>query len=125
MALPLAIAVAGALGALCRWGLTAAVQRALPGVFPWGTFVVNVIGCFLLGWLTTLLVDRLDWNLAVRTAVLSGFLGAFTTFSTFSFDTLELVRTGHVTKAALNVVLSLGIGLFAVWVGVRAAGRAL
>ena len=125
MALPVAIAVAGALGALCRWGLTAAVQRVLPGVFPWGTFVVNVIGCFLLGWLSTLLVDRLDWNLAVRTAVLSGFLGAFTTFSTFSLDTLELVRTGHVTKAILNVMLSVGIGLFAVWIGVRAAGRAL
>ena len=121
MPLPLAIALAGAIGALCRWGLTALVQRTVPGVFPWGTLVVNVIGSFAIGLLAAHFTLREEWPPALRTAVLSGFLGAFTTFSTFSFDTLELLRTGHSLKAVLNVVLSLGVGLAAVWVGMRMA----
>ena len=125
MPLPIAIALAGAAGALCRWGLTALVQRLLPGVFPWGTLAVNLIGCFALGFAATHSALREDWSPALRTAMLSGFLGAFTTFSTFSFDTLELVRTGHLWKAVTNVGLSLGVGLLAVWWGMRVAGRGL
>lgn len=124
MALPLAIALAGAAGALLRWGLTAAVQKVLPGVFPWGTFVVNVVGCFALGWLATHFAVRAEIGLTLRTAILSGLLGAFTTFSTFSFDTVELLRTGHAGKAVANVVLSVGIGLLAAWWGIRIAERA-
>lgn len=125
MPLPVAIALAGAAGALCRWSLTAAVQKLVPGVFPWGTFVVNVLGCFALGWAATHFAVREDWSLALRTAVLSGFLGAFTTFSTFSFDTIELLRSGHATKAVLNVALSVAVGLAAAALGMRWAGRGL
>ena len=124
MALPLAIALAGATGALLRWGLTAGVQRIVPGVFPWGTLVVNVVGCFALGWLATHFAMRAELGVTLRTAILSGLLGAFTTFSTFSFDTVELLRTGHAGKAVANVLLSVGIGLLAAWWGIRIAERA-
>lgn len=125
MPIPVAIAIAGAAGALCRWSLTAAVQKFVPGVFPWGTLVVNVIGCFVLGFAATHFAVREDWSLALRTALISGFLGAFTTFSTFSFDTVELLRTGHAVKAVGNVALSVGIGLAAAALGIRVASRGL
>jgi len=125
MPVPVAIAIAGAMGAVCRWGMTAAVQKLVPGVFPWGTLVVNVAGCFALGFAATHFAVREDWSLALRTAVLSGFLGAFTTFSTFSFDTVELVRTGHAMKAIGNVGLSVGIGMAAAALGIRLASRGL
>ena len=123
MATALAIALAGATGALLRWGLTAGTQRLLPGTFPWGTLVVNVLGCFALGWLATHFAARAELSLTLRTAVLSGLIGAFTTFSTFSFDTIELLRTGHAGKAAANVVLSVTVGLLAAWWGVILANR--
>ena len=123
MATALAIALAGATGGLLRWGLTAGVQRLLPGAFPWGTLVVNVLGCFALGWLATHFAARAELSLTLRTAVLSGLIGAFTTFSTFSFDTIELLRTGHAGKAVANVVLSVTVGLLAAWWGVVLANR--
>lgn len=123
MPLPVAIALAGALGALARWGVTAGVQRTLPGVFPSGTLFVNVFGCFLFGLLAPLLADRAHLPLALRTALLTGFLGAFTTFSAFSFDTVELLRSGHGLKAGLNVALSVGLTLVAVALGLRLAQR--
>ena len=121
--LPLAIALAGAGGALARWGLTAMAQRAWPGVFPAGTLTVNLVGCFLFGLLAPLLADRAHLPIALRTAILTGFLGAFTTFSTFSFDSYELWRSGHTWKAVGNVGLSVGLGLLAVGLGLRLAQR--
>lgn len=123
MLLAVAIALSGAAGALARWGLTAGVHRWVPGVFPSGTLVVNVLGCFLFGLLAPLLTERAHVPLALRTALLTGFLGAFTTFSAFSFDTLELLRSGHPLKAVANVAFSLVFALLAVAVGLRAAQR--
>ena len=113
-----AIAVAGALGAVARWGLTAAIHRVVGGNFPTGTLVVNLLGCFALGLGASLLAERAHWPLVWRTAILTGFLGAFTTFSTFSFDTVELLRSAHYVKAAVNVSASVGLGLLAAAIGV-------
>lgn len=123
MPLAVAIALAGAAGALARWGLTAGMHRWIPGVFPIGTLTVNVLGCFLFGCLAPLLADRAQVPLVLRTAVLTGFLGAFTTFSAFSFDSLELMRSGHTLKAVANVALSLVLAILAMALGLRLGQR--
>jgi len=119
-----AIAVAGALGALTRYGLEGAVVRRLPTSFPWGTFVVNVSGALLLGFLLTVMTEQLTTAPWLRAALTIGFLGAYTTFSTLSYETYRLLEDGALGLAAANVLGSAGAGLFAVYLGV-VAGRAL
>ncbi len=119
----LAIGVAGALGAVARYGLTNAVQRFMPIGFPGGTLVVNLVGCFILGLLASLSLERLPMGMTMRAAVLVGFLGAFTTFSAFGYETLTLLREGTVLRAVLNVGLSVGLGIAACWAGVVVAAR--
>jgi fluoride exporter len=119
-----AIAVAGALGALARYGLEGIVSRRLPGAFPWGTFVVNVSGAFVLGFVFTVMTEQLTVAPWIRGAVTIGFLGAYTTFSTLSFETYRLAEDGAIGVAAANAAGSLAAGLVAVYLGV-VAGRAL
>jgi CrcB protein len=119
-----AIAVAGAIGALARYGLEGLVSRRLPGAFPWGTFVVNVSGAFVLGFLFTLLTEQLTVAPWLRSAVTIGLLGAYTTFSTLSFETYRLIEDRALGLAAANALGSLGAGLLAVYAGV-VVGRAL
>src|SRR5687767_3911179 len=88
------IAVAGALGALARYGLEGVVSRRSPGAFPWGTFVVNVTGAFVLGFLFTLMTERLETAPWLRSTVTIGFLGAYTTFSTLAFESYRLGEDG-------------------------------
>jgi len=120
----IAIAVAGALGALARYGLEGAVSRRSPGAFPLGTFAVNISGAFVLGLVYTLATDR--WALApwLRTSATVGFLGAYTTFSTLMFESYRLASDRAFGLAALNVLGSCAAGLVAVYVGV-VLGRAL
>ena len=112
------IAVAGALGALARYGLGGLVSERFPGAFPWGTLVINVTGSFVLGFLFVLLTERLQVAPAMRTSLTIGFLGAYTTFSTFSLETVRLLEDGALGLAALNVTVSMGLGLGAAWLGV-------
>ncbi len=119
-----AIAVAGAAGALARYGLEGLVSRRSNGAFPWGTFSVNVSGAFVLGFLFTVLTEQLTTAPWLRGAVTIGFLGAYTTFSTLSFETYRLVEDGAIGIAAANALGSLAAGLGAVYLGV-VAGRAL
>ena len=119
-----AIAVAGALGALARYGLEGLVSRRLPGAFPWGTFVVNVSGAFVLGFIFTVMTEHLTAAPWIRGAITIGFLGAYTTFSTLSFETYRLAEDGALGIAAANAFGSLAAGLAAVYLGVVAA-RAL
>ena len=115
----LAIALAGALGALSRWGLTALVGRWTAQGFPWGTLVVNVLGSFLVGWFATWMVERtVPIALPLRVAILTGFLGAITTFSALSFDTVLLWTEGAMLRAALNLTASVGLGVLAAAAGV-------
>ena len=120
----LAISGGGALGALGRFWMSQGVYRLLGRDFPWGTLAVNVLGSFLMGLLFVLFVERLAAAPEVRSAVLVGFLGAFTTFSTFSMETLTLIETGYLGKAFLNMAASLLLCVLACWIGVR-LGRSL
>jgi CrcB protein len=119
-----AIAVAGAAGALARYGLEGFVSRRSTGAFPWGTFSVNVSGAFVLGFVFTILTEQLTTAPWLRGALTIGFLGAYTTFSTLSFETYRLIEDGAVGIAAANALGSLAAGLGAVYLGV-VAGRAL
>ena len=119
-----AIAVAGSLGALARYGLDGFVSRRTRGAFPWGTFVVNISGAFVIGLVFTLATER--WGLApwLRSALTIGFLGAYTTFSTLMLEDYRLLEGGARLTALANVVASVVAGLVAVYVGV-ALGRAV
>ena len=118
------IGVAGALGALARYGLEGAVSRRWRGAFPWGTFVVNVSGAFALGFLFVLLTEKLTVDPWLRSSLTIGFLGAYTTFSTLSFESYRLIEDGAIGLALANMLGSLAAGLVAVYVGV-VAGRAM
>lgn len=113
----LAIATGGAAGALLRFWCSQTVHGLLGRGFPYGTLTVNVIGSFLMGMLFVLLNERLAATVEWRALLLIGMLGAFTTFSTFSIETLNLVEQGEIYKAGLNVLLSVGLCLCACWLG--------
>lgn len=118
------IGFAGFLGATSRYHLEGWVSNRWPAAFPWGTFVVNVSGCFLLGFVFTLLTERLLPHPDVRSAVTIGFVGAYTTFSTFAFEKVRLGEDGAVVMALGNVVASVLAGITAVWLG-TVIGRTL
>ncbi len=113
----LGVTVAGGLGALARYGLDGAIGRRYSG-FPWGTFVVNVTGALLLGFLFTLMVDRLEVAPWLRSTLTIGFLGGYTTFSTLSLETYRLLEDGAFGLAAANALGSLAAGVAAVYVGI-------
>jgi len=119
-----AIAGGGALGALGRFWVSTGVYRILGRDFPWGTLAVNTLGSFLMGLLFVLFIERLAAGTEVRAAVLVGFLGAFTTFSTFSLETLALIEEGYLGRAFFNMWVSVLICLVACWAGVL-IGRSL
>ena len=118
-----AVAVAGAVGALARWGIGAWFGHRFPS-FPWGTMVINVSGSFILGVLFAVLVERNIGSTTTRVALMTGLLGAYTTFSTFSLETFRLFEEGAAGSALANIGLSVGLGLLAVWLGIT-AGRAV
>lgn len=120
----IAIAAAGAVGALARYGLEGLVSRRVTGAFPWGTFAVNISGAFALGLVFTLMTEQFAVAPWVRGAVTIGLLGAYTTFSTLSFETYRLIEDGALGIAFANMFGSLVAGLGAVYLGV-VAGRAL
>jgi len=118
------IALGGAVGALARYGLSGAVHRFASPYFPWGTFVVNVAGCLVFGFIAGLTDERLTIDQTTRAFLLVGVLGAFTTFSTFSFETVELLRNGETAAALMNAGGQLLLGMVAMFGGVL-AGKAL
>jgi CrcB protein len=119
----LAIAGAGAMGALARWGLGSWFGQRFP-TFPWGTLVINVTGSFFLGVLFALLVEHGVGSSTVRLSLMTGLLGAYTTFSTFSLETFRLFEIGATRQAVANAALSVVLGLAAVGLGL-ASGRAI
>jgi CrcB protein len=112
------IALGGACGAITRFLVSSGIYQWLGRDFPYGTLVVNVIGSLLMGLLTeTLIVQRVSIGVEYRAAILVGFIGAFTTFSTFSIETFYLLEQGQISKALLNISLSVIACLLAVWLG--------
>ena len=124
MLLVIAVGVAGAAGALARYGLDRLIEHHVLTVFPLSTFTINVTGCFLAGLAVATLVDRHDLPAWVRTGVVVGFLGAYTTFSTFAQESRDLFVGGHVSLAVVNASASVVVGLLAVAAG-SSVGRLL
>lgn len=119
-----AVGVAGALGALARYGVGGLILSRGGRSFPWETFVVNITGSFVLGFVFTVMTEQLTTAPWVRTAVTIGFVGAYTTFSTLEFETYRLVEDGALALAFANVLGSIVAGLVAVYVGI-VVGRSL
>ncbi|HWQ33233.1 MAG TPA: fluoride efflux transporter CrcB [Blastocatellia bacterium] len=117
------VALGGALGALARYWLGGLISARWPTQFPLGTFVINLTGSFIIGFFLTLVSQRLTIHPHWRLLVAVGFVGAYTTFSTFEYETLRLIEEGNLLSAALNVILSVALGFIAVWLGVVAARR--
>jgi CrcB protein len=111
------IMLGGAVGSLSRWGLATAVHRWSASAFPWGTFAVNVLGCLLFGFVAGLWEDRPMGNPSTRAFLMIGFLGGFTTFSTFTWESFVLLRQSHIGKAMANVSAQVVLGLAALWLG--------
>ena len=118
----LALAVAGTLGTLARYGLSGLVQRLHESAFPWGTLVVNALGCFLFGVVWALAEERLVISGETRLVLLVGFMGAFTTFSTYAFETSAMLRDAEWLLAAGNLLAHNVLGIACFFVGV-ALGR--
>jgi len=113
----LMIAIGGSLGAIARYEVAARIQANVPAGFPWGTFVVNISGCLIMGISTTLLTDRLVPNPQWRFLVPIGFIGAYTTFSTFELETFRAGTDGAWLIGGLYVVSSVVVGYLALWAG--------
>lgn len=112
------IAAGGALGAVMRYGVSNGVHFMFGRDFPYGTLTVNVLGSLLIGLFYILLIERYSLGPEVRAILIIGVLGAFTTFSTFSMETYNLLENGELMKALMNVLLSVALCLVATWVGV-------
>ncbi len=120
----LAIASGGAVGALLRFMMSNSVYKLLGRDFPYGTLAVNVLGSLLIGVLFVLLIEKLVVSTVWQAGLMVGLVGAFTTFSTFSLETMALLEDGALVKAGLNVVLSVLLCLVATWLGIN-LGRQL
>jgi CrcB protein len=117
----LVVGTGGFLGAAARYLLGGLVYRWLPATFPWATFLINVTGCFGIGFLAVLAEERMVLGPAARLFLMVGVLGGYTTFSTFGYETTALLRDGSVGAAALNALGQVVLGLLAVWGGMTAA----
>lgn len=116
------VGVAGFFGSIARYAVSSAVSRANES-FPWGTFVVNISGSFILGFLVAAFAHRFVVHPDLRIAITVGFLGAYTTFSTLTLETFELTETRAWGWATTNIALSVAAGLAAVWLGTIAGRR--
>ncbi|HEX2251745.1 MAG TPA: fluoride efflux transporter CrcB [Thermoanaerobaculia bacterium] len=114
----LLVGAGGFAGAVARWLLAGWAGRLLPA-FPWGTLLVNGLGCFAIGMAAGWAELRGGAAEEVRLAMVVGLLGGFTTFSSFGYETFELAREGRMLPAAANVLLQVTLGLAAVWAGDR------
>jgi CrcB protein len=117
----IAIAAGGALGSVLRYGLSNWVYSLAGRGFPYGTLVVNVLGSLAMGILFVLMVERMGTSAVWRAGLLIGVLGGFTTFSTFSIETFNLIEQGAMAKAAANMLASLILCVCATWFGVMLA----
>ena len=115
------LSLAGAMGTLARYGLAGLVHRIDGSSFPWGTVVVNLIGCFMAGWLYVIFENRWPVSGETRTIILVGFMGAFTTFSAMILETGVLLRSTDWLYAAANIVLQNGVGFISLWAGMTLA----
>ena len=115
------VGIGGFFGAIARYWIDGWISTRYRGDFPLATFVINVSGCFVLGFFMALAVERLAIDPRLRLFVGVGFVGAYTTFSTFEYETERLSSAGGAWISAANVALSVAAGFLAVWIGNRIA----
>jgi CrcB protein len=118
------VGIGGFLGSIARFWLGSYITFRMGARFPYGTFVITLTGSFLIGLVVTLLAERADWSPNLLYLIPIGFIGAYTTFSTFELEAFRSVRNGDLFLALLNVLLSVTLGFIAVWLGV-VTGRTL
>jgi fluoride exporter len=118
------VGIGGFFGSIARFWVGTYITYRMGAKFPYGTFIINVSGSFLIGLIVTLLAERTHWNANLLYLIPIGFIGAYTTFSTFAFEAFRSVRSGDILLALLYVTLSVCIGFVAVWLGIL-SGRAL
>ena len=120
----LLVGAGGFIGSIGRYLLAGAVHQVLHGsTFPYGTMVVNIIGCFAIGCLNGLAETRQTLVPEVRAFLLIGLLGGFTTFSTFGYETIALMRDSQIGAALANVLVQVTVGLLCVWLGYSLVAR--
>ena len=121
MGMLIAVATGGALGSLARYGLTIACEELLGRSFPYGIFIANIVGSLAIGICFVLLVERALVSEVWRSLAMVGFLGGFTTFSTFSLQSIGLIQEGRVVAAFVYIVGSVLISIIAAWFGIQIA----
>lgn len=117
------VMLGGATGSLLRYLVGTAIMARVGGRFPLGTVIINITGSFVIGLLMTLFTERLDPQPNLRLLLVTGFLGGYTTFSSFEWETLSLVQDGSRWLGLFNVVGSVLLGYIAVWLGAAIAGK--
>ena len=117
------IAIFGAIGTLARYGLQGLVQVRTGGTFPYGTLLINLLGCFFLGLIGQFTLNRMVISPDLRMAIAVGFFGGFTTFSSFGWETAKMIETGEWLRASTYVAASVFLGLLLSVVGIRLANR--
>lgn len=118
----LMVGIGGFLGSIARFWLGGYIGAKMGTRYPYGTMVINCTGCFLIGFIVTLMAERTHWSPNWRYLIPIGFIGAYTTFSTFEYETFRAMQEGDILIAFLNVMISVIVGFFLVWLGVI-AGR--
>jgi len=114
----LMVGIGGAVGSVLRFWVGSHVSNRLNTRFLAGTFIINMTACFLIGFVITILTEKTSWSPNWRYLIPIGFIGGYSTFSTFEYETFRVFQEGELLIAALNVVLSVVVGFISVWLGV-------
>jgi fluoride exporter len=114
----LIVALGGAVGSVLRFWVGGYVSGRLGTRFPYGTFVINITASFSIGFIMTLLVERTHWSPSWRYLIPIGFLGGYSTFSSFEYETFRVFQDGELLVAGMNIVFSVAVGFLSVWLGV-------